>query len=136
MKSGRDDPERDLRARFEALRLSDAGLAGSFDATWRSARRRLDARRPVGFSRRRVFFAAAGVASVVAAAVLVLTFGPPRPSIEEAIAQARELQSWSAPTDSLLTTVDFTFSGTVSGPAPGSREPLNPSTGASVPHLQ
>jgi hypothetical protein len=137
MKSGWDDPERDLRKRFEALRLSDAALAGSFDASWRAARRRLDARSSAGLSRRRVLFAVAGVTSVVAAAAaLVLTFSPPRPSIEEAIAQARELQSWSAPTDSLLTTADFTLSGTVPVPAPGSREPLDSSVGVPAPHLQ
>ncbi|PYQ09362.1 MAG: hypothetical protein DMH00_13130 [Acidobacteria bacterium] len=119
------DPEQDLRARFKALRLSDTALAGSFETSWRAARLRLDARRPAGLLRRRTFLAAAGVTAVVAAA-----------AIEEAIAQARELQNWSAPTDSLLTTTDLSISGTVPASAPGSRDPLEPSAGASSPHLR
>ena len=130
------DPEQDLRARFKALRLSDTALAGSFETSWRAARLRLDARRPAGLLRRRTFLAAAGVTAVVAAAALVLTLDPPRPSIEEAIAQARELQNWSAPTDSLLTTTDLSISGTVPASAQGSRDPLEPSAGASSPHLR
>ena len=89
MKHGWNDPERELRARFEALRLSDAALAGSFDTSWHAARSRLDARRPAGLSRWRALLTAAGVTAVVAAAALALTFDPPRPSVDEAIAQAR-----------------------------------------------
>ncbi len=136
MKHGWNDPERELRARFEALRLSDAALAGSFDTSWHAARSRLDARRPAGLSRWRALLTAAGVTAVVAAAALALTFDPPRPSVDEAIAQARELQNWSAPTDWLVTTTDLAISGIVPGPAPRSGASLEPSAGASSPHLR
>ncbi|HEU5180452.1 MAG TPA: hypothetical protein VFW45_06655 [Candidatus Polarisedimenticolia bacterium] len=110
------DPEQDLRARFEALRLRDAAGAGRFEAAWDAARRRLENRRfPFSF-RKRMYLAATGVTAMAAAAVLIFVYRPPRPSVEEAILQAQELQSWSAPTDSLLEAAELANRKTIPDP--------------------
>jgi len=84
--------DRDLRGRFAALRDEDAAGAPPF----RAARARPRERR-VPFA-----LAAVGLAAVVIVALLVAT-GPRRPlSDDAAIAQARALSTWTAPTDDFL----------------------------------
>jgi hypothetical protein len=130
MRNDAKDPERDLRSRFEALRLSDAAHSGRFEAAWSAARRRLEIRRSAA-PRRRIFLAATTATAIAAAAILIQSYRAPRPSIEEAIAQARELQSWSAPTDSLLDATEVSNPQTL----PGSETAKSPgeSPGASSP---
>lgn len=86
--------ERELYERFERLRREDAAGGPSFRATLAEAQRRR-ARR--GFSVLRVAAAAVGVATVVAAAVVVhLRLGPSDPRVDLAATR------WRGPTDYLL----------------------------------
>jgi len=112
MRNGKD-PEQDLRSRFAALRHHDSAGAGRFEAAWGAARRRLESR-PV--SLRKPMVLATGAAAMAAAAVLIFGYRPARPSIVEAILQAQELQSWSAPTDSLLEATELTNPQTIPNP--------------------
>jgi hypothetical protein len=106
-----EDPERELRQRFEALRASDAAEVGPFESLRRGALRRLERRGRIGISPRRAFLAAASATAMLLVVALVVRSRSQRPSIEEAIAQARELQSWTAPTDSLMTAADLAVRG-------------------------
>ena len=133
MKNDGNDSERDLRARFEALRRYEAALSGDFEAAWSAARRRRESRSAAAPFRRRALLGAAGAAAVAAVALLIFTPGPQRPSIDEAIAQARELQTWSSYSDSLLPASDLSISQTAPGSAPGVTRPLTPATGPSSP---
>jgi hypothetical protein len=106
-----EDPDRGLRERFEALRASDAAEVGPFESLRRDALRRPERRGRIGISPRRAFLAAASATAMLLVVALVVRSRSPRPSIEEAIAQARELQSWTAPTDSLMTAADLAVRG-------------------------
>ncbi|HEV8337101.1 MAG TPA: hypothetical protein VGR67_11845 [Candidatus Polarisedimenticolia bacterium] len=106
-----EDPDRELRERFEALRASDAAEVGPFESLRRGALRRLKRRGRIGISPRRAFLAAASATAMLLVVALVVRSRSQRPSIEEAIAQARELQSWTAPTDSLMTAADLAARG-------------------------
>ena len=130
MRNGKD-PEQDLRSRFEALRLYDAVRAGRFEAAWGAARQRLENRRFPISRGRRIYLAASGAAAIAAAAILIFGYRPPQPSVEEAIAQAKELQSWSAPTDSLLDAAELASSKTI--PDPESTESSGGSPEATSP---
>jgi len=85
---------RDLRERFAALRDEDAAGAPPIARVLCGP-----AARPV----RWVPVAALVTAAAMTAAVLVLRSRGAEPSIEEAIAQARSISSWTAPTDEWLT---------------------------------
>jgi ferric-dicitrate binding protein FerR (iron transport regulator) len=95
--------DRDLRGRFDALREADAALAPRFDDVLRRARRAAAA--PPAAPRRSVrLWAAVGAlaAAVAITAVLIAGRGPSEPDLATAIAQAKEMSSWSAPTDTFL----------------------------------
>jgi hypothetical protein len=102
------DFDPDLRGRFQALRQAEAAGAPDFDALRASAKaHRMPARLGLPLHWK-LAWAAFGVFSVAFILVAVLWIHKPTvPSIEEAIAQARELQAWSAPTDSFLTLSDL-----------------------------
>ena len=86
--------ERELRERFERLRREDVVGGPSFRATLAGAQRRRARRGP---SVRRVAAAAIGVATVVAAAVVVhIRLGPADPRVDPAATR------WLGPTDFLL----------------------------------
>jgi len=90
--------DRDLRERFAELRDADAASAPAFSGLLRG-------RTPDSRTRRfRVVpVAVLAAAAIVTAVVLVpLRRGGDR-SIESAIAQAKSLSSWTAPTDAWLT---------------------------------
>ena len=131
MRNEGKDSDRDLRSRFESLRRFDAARTGRFEAAWSAARSRQETPRSALPRRRRLLLTATSAVIAVAAAV-ILVRRPPRPSVEEAIAQARELQSWSAPTDSLLTAVDVANPQTLPNPEPTNSPGASP--GASSPH--
>lgn len=90
--------ERDLRDQFAALRDEEAASAPQFSGVLRG-RPVQSAARPS----RRIPVAMLATAAVVAAVVLVTTSRRTEPSMEEAIAQARSISSWTAPTDAWLT---------------------------------
>jgi hypothetical protein len=90
--------ERELREHFAALRDEDAASAPAFPGVLR--------RKAPSSPARRVRFVSIVVLGAAAAAtaflLVVLPRGPDR-SIEAAIAQAKSLSSWTAPTDRWLT---------------------------------
>jgi len=92
-----EDRDRDLRESFQALRRAEAGQAPRFDP----------GRRPAKPSRTQVPIRLAWSAAAVlvvggALGIALQARRPSASSIERAIAQARELQAWSASTDALL----------------------------------
>jgi len=86
--------DQDLRKRFAALRDEDAAGAPPMARVLQGP-----AVRPV----RWVPVAALVTAAALTAAVLVLKPRGAEPTIEEAIAQAQSISSWTAPTDEWLT---------------------------------
>ena len=91
-----DDP--DLRERFAALRDEDAASAPPLSRVLRG--------RTVGPPARPsrwIPVAMLATAAAITAVVLVKTPRGAEPSIEEAIAQAQSISSWTAPTDEWLT---------------------------------
>ena len=107
MKDRMKDTDSRLREKFQALRRAEAPGAPSFGATRASAMER-DARLPGRLLLGRPAWAALGALIFVVGAAAALYFRrPAAPSVEEAIAQARELQAWTAPTDSLLILTDL-----------------------------
>jgi len=117
------DLDRDLMSRFDALRSADLTDAPAFEETWRRAQSavKLETRRPTERAAAVVALAAGLAASVAAVGLLVPRTERAR-SIEESIAKAEEISSWSAPTDPFL---DLASLDTSSGGAPGaaSRSP-------------
>ena len=102
------DPDQDLRDRFQALRRSEAASAPSLDSAMRPSHRREKFHRKPRSFRLRLAAATAGLVSMVAlTSIWIATRESRKPSLEEAIAQAREMSAWSAPTDALLVTTDL-----------------------------
>jgi hypothetical protein len=95
--------DRDLRDLFARCRQEDRRRAPSF-ATVLAAAERLD--RPSGLSARprRLAWGAAGLGAAALALMGVLVIGDREASrdLDEAIALAEALSSWTAPTDTLL----------------------------------
>ena len=90
--------ERELREQFVALRDEDAASAPSFSGVLRGRTTASSARRS-----RLIPGAVLATAAIVTAVVLaVLPRGADR-SLDAAIAQAKSLSSWNAPTDDWLT---------------------------------
>ena len=90
--------DRELLERFAALRDEDAASAPSFSGSLHGRTTRPPARRS-----RFIPVAMLATATAVTAVVLaVLPRGTDR-SIDDAIAQAKSLSSWTAPTDAWLT---------------------------------
>ena len=90
--------DRELREHFAALRDEDALSAPSLERVLRG-RTVLPSARPA----RWIPVAVLATAAVVTAVVLVKSPRGADPSIEAAIAQAKSLSSWTAPTDVWLT---------------------------------
>jgi hypothetical protein len=102
------DPDHDLRNRFQALRRFEAASAPPLDSAMRPSLRREKSPRKTPSFRARLAAATAGLVTVVAlTSMFIATRESRRPSLEEAIAQAREMSAWSAPTDALLVTTDL-----------------------------
>jgi|GEM_PF-1945943 len=93
--------DRTLREQFQALRRSEASRAPAYE-TIRAAMPRHGSRPP---GRKtiagRLAWSAVGLL-VIGSTVTLWSHLSTQRSIEKAIAQARELQAWSAPTDFLL----------------------------------
>ena len=108
--------DRELLARFRALRSLDHAEAPPLEDSWRAAER-ASASEASGASRRAAGWAAlaGAVAVAVAAVVLFLPRTTDAPSIEDSIAKAKEISSWSAPTDPFL---DLASLETSSGAVP------------------
>lgn len=104
--------DRDLVERFAALRATDARGAPSFGAVRRG--RPSPARTP--------WLAAAALAgaAVVTAVVIVRAPLESTPSLDDAIAEAKALSSWTAPTDTLLTVSDLSIPSSLPSLAPAS----------------
>ena len=90
--------DRDLRERFAALRDEDAAGAPPLSRVLR-----VRTVRPPARPARWIPVAALVTAAALTAVVLVLKSRGAEPSIEEAIAQAQSISSWTAPTDEWLT---------------------------------
>jgi len=94
--------DRDLRERFAALRDEDAANAPSLMAVLRG--RTIG---PGAVRSRWIPVAALASAAAVATAVLLRPGGRHETSLDEAIAQAQSISSWTAPTDAWLTLSGF-----------------------------
>lgn len=123
------DDERDLRARFRALRAADAELAPGYDSL-RAGPRELRRARPGRFLALAALAAAAGLALWLAA--------PEHPALRETPARPARLAlgQWWMPSDALLDLSDLPGDTLLrdppplgSGRAPGARAPA----GASAP---
>lgn len=90
--------DRDLRERFAVLRHEDAAGAPPLTRVLRGRAARPDAR-PF----RWIPVAVLGTAAVLTTVVLVNTPRRAELSIDEAIAEAQSIESWTAPTDEWLT---------------------------------
>ncbi len=90
--------DRDLRERFAALRDEDAAGSPPLARVLRGRAARPDAR-PF----RWIPVAVLGTAAVLTTVVLVNTPRRAELSIDEAIAEAQSIESWTAPTDEWLT---------------------------------
>jgi len=100
--------DRDLRARFTALRDEDAAGAPALLGVLRGR----EAGTPVRPARW-IPIAAIVTAAALTAVALVLKPREAGPTIEEAIAQATSISSWTAPTDEWLTLSGLEFPDTV-----------------------
>jgi hypothetical protein len=97
------DFDRDLAERFKTLRSEDESEAPPFADAWRAAKRSSSSVAPGASRRAGAWVALAGaVAAGVAAVVLLLPKAERPASIEDSIAKAEEISSWSAPTDPFL----------------------------------
>ncbi len=111
------DPDRDLHDRFQALRRADAASAPPFSTATRPATHSLASRWSALSPRARLGTATVGLATLAAIVSIVIATRPPgRPTIEKAIAQAREMGAWTAPTDALLVTTDLKIPDSISTP--------------------
>jgi hypothetical protein len=100
--------DRELRERFAALRDEDAAGAPAFSEVLRGRTTSPATRRS-----RLIPVAVLAAAAVVTAVVLVKPPGRGDGSIDAAIAQAKSLSSWSAPTDAWLTLSGLEIPNTV-----------------------
>ncbi|MCI0659284.1 MAG: hypothetical protein L0170_19695 [Acidobacteria bacterium] len=118
--------DRTLREQFQALRRAEASRAPAYEAiraaTPRHGLRSHGLRTIAG----RLAWSALGLL-VIGSTVALWTHRSTQRSVEKAIAQARELQAWSAPTDFLLPT-DLAISGTGANPGKSAQESEEPST--------
>lgn len=106
--SDRPSDDRDLRDRFAALRESDAAAAPPFEELWRRARREAASSSRDTAGRARSWAGlAAGVAALAVTAGVLVARREAATSLDATIAQAKELSSWSAPTDTLLDLVSL-----------------------------
>ena len=99
MSLNHDDRDRDLREPFQALRRAEATQTPPFDPARRAARPHPA---PTSIPARLAWSTAF---LLMLGAVIVFSVRHRRPSessIDQAIAQARELRAWSASTDALL----------------------------------
>ena len=96
------DDDRDLKARFAALRDEDAASAPSLASV-------LHGRtvRPTANRSRWIPVAALASAAALTTVALLATGGRRETSLDEAIAAAQSIASWTAPTDAWLTLSDF-----------------------------
>ena len=95
------DLDRNLREQFQALRREDASRAPAYEAVRGVTPRhglRPQGLRTIGG---RLAWSALGLL-LIGSTVALWTHRSTQRSVEKAIAQARELQAWSAPTDFLL----------------------------------
>ena len=90
--------DRDLSERFAALRDEDAAGAPPLSSVLRGRQAK-----PAALPFRWVPAAALATAAAISAIVLVLNPRGAKPSLDEAIAQAQSISSWTAPTDEWLT---------------------------------
>jgi hypothetical protein len=97
------DFDRDLAARFKALRSSDLSEAPPFADSLRAARLSSSSGGRAASHRAAVWIALAGAvaAGVAVVGLLLPKADRPRP-VEDSIAKAAEISSWSAPTDPFL----------------------------------
>jgi hypothetical protein len=102
----------ELRERFEALRTSDAEAAPTFA----SMRHRRPAPRRIAWVPAVVLTAA----SIATIALLARAPGARSVSMDEAMADAKEIASWTAPTDPLLIVSDLSIPDTVPSLTPAS----------------
>ena len=95
------DLDRNLREQFQTLRREDASRAPAYDAVRAATPRH--GLRPQGLRliAGRLAWSALGLL-VIGSTVAFWSHLSTQRSVEKAIAQARELQAWSAPTDFLL----------------------------------
>ena len=100
--------DRELRERFAALRDEDAAGAPAFSDVLRGRTTSPTTRRS-----RLIPIAVLAAAAVVTTVVLVKPPGGGDGSTEAAIAQAKALSSWTAPTDALLTLSGLEIPNTV-----------------------
>jgi hypothetical protein len=118
--------DRTLREQFQALRRAEASRAPAYEAV-RAAAPRHDSRPPgLRTIAGRLAWSALGLL-VIGSTVVFWTHRSTQRSVEKAIAQARELQAWSAPTDFLLP-ADLAMSGMGAISGAGARESEEPST--------
>lgn len=95
--------DRDLRERFDALRAADAASAPAFDDVLRRARgATARPERAPGIGMRAWAAVGALAAAIAITAALLAGRGSSGPDLDTAIAQAKEMSSWSAPTDTFL----------------------------------
>jgi hypothetical protein len=103
MKRDAQNLDRTLREQFKALRRAEASRAPTYETvratTPRPASSRAGSRSITG----RLAWSALGLLLFLST-VALWTRWSTQSSVEKAIAQARELQTWAAPTDSLLPT--------------------------------
>ena len=118
--------DRTLREQFQALRRTDASRAPAYEAV-RAATLRPGSR-PHGLKTMggRLAWSAMGLL-VIGSTVVLWTHRSTQRSVEKAIAQARELQAWSAPTDFLLP-ADLAMSGMDAISGASTRESAEPTT--------
>ncbi len=90
--------DRDLSERFAALRDEDAAGAPPLSSVLRGREVK-----PASLPSRWLPATALATAAAISAIVLVLNPRGAEPSLDEAIAQAQSISSWTAPTDEWLT---------------------------------
>jgi len=100
--SVRDD-DRDLERAFEALRSQERSVAPEFAGMWMEARRRRRLERRASVVRRSAWGGLAAAATISAAAILIHSGGgrPGGLTDDQALAVARAMSSWEAPSDTL-----------------------------------
>ncbi|MFN7967034.1 MAG: hypothetical protein U0V87_15235 [Acidobacteriota bacterium] len=106
------DPHDDLwRTILERQTAHDAARSPQFDSLWRSAQQRAQQTgQSLGWMRPAVSLA---TVSVVIAGLAVCLMRSPLPSDDEALAMARTLSTWQAPTDTLLQSTATAFPNAV-----------------------
>lgn len=113
--------DRDLRERFDALREVDATSAPAFDDVYENARRAAAAPARTPRTTARAWAAVGALAAAIVVTALLLAGHRSSPTdLQAAIAQAKEMSSWSAPTDTFL---DVSSNVSVSRPAANADRP-------------